>query len=204
MAIIRTKPGVVKASDGTYPELRGGTSGEAMVADAHGRYLEPARRGNVFFAATPSGQTTTAGLATTYVGLVVSNPVGNPWNLAILKVSYAWTVIASAVNGVGIAVGFNPATNITHSAAITPASTIYGVGPTPTAKADTGAALVTAPVYFMFLGDTPGASTNPATIVVDLEGSLIIPPGGYVCTVTTAVSQTASFWASMMWEEIPV
>lgn len=160
----------------------------------------------MFFAATQAGQTTTIGLATTYVGLVVSNPVGSSVNLVINKVGFAFTVIAAAVNHVGLAVGYNPTSQVTHTTPLSVYSTKFtnnaGVG--TQAKADSAATLPTAPIYFSFFNDTPTATTNPNGGVIDLEGSLVIPPGAYVATVTAAASSAAAFWASMQWEELPI
>lgn len=205
--VFQQQVGPSNGADGAYLNLRSGKAGDLIESQLHARYYEQTYRKNMFFAATQSGQTSTVGLATTYVGLVVSNPVGNLVNLAINKVSFGWTVIAAAVDTVGIAIGFNASTNVTHTTPVTAGgigSTIYGVGPAPTAKADTSATLPTAPVYYAFLGNTPTAITNPNGGVIDLEGSLLIPPGGYVLTATTAASPTSAFLASIQWEEIPL
>ena len=158
----------------------------------------------MFFAATQAGQTTTVGLATTYVGLVLSNPLGSQVNLVPNKVSFGWGVIAAAVDTVGLAVGFSGTTNVTHTTPVTPRSTYFGIGPTPIGLTDTSATLPTAPVYAMFFGNTPTATTNPNGGVFDLEGSIIIPPGGYILTATTAASAAAAFFASISWEEIQI
>lgn len=204
MAYNQIQIGPQSVVDGTTPTARGGKGGEMIVSDLNPVYYEQAYRKNTFFAAAQAGQTTTVGLNTTYVGLVLSNPLGNAVNLVINKVSIGWTVIAAAVDTIGIAVGYNATTNVTHTVAVTtaPASTLFGVGPLATAKADTSATLPTAPVYYCFLANTPAATTNPPGGVFDLQGSLIIPPGGYVCTVTTAASAAAAFLASFQWSEI--
>lgn len=190
---------------GTFKPFTSGASGAQRVLDAHGRYYDSASLKRMFFAATPSGQTTTVGLATTYVGLVLSNPVGNSFNLALSKVGWAQSVINAAVNAVGLAVGYNQATNVTHTTPVTAAHcTFFQASGQTTAKVDTAATLPTAPVYFMFLQSTPTATTNPSGGWIDLEHSLIIPPGGYVMTATVAASPAAAFWASMSWEEIPI
>ena len=197
--------GPVFGGTGTAPPFTADITGAQRVQDAHGRYFDTASRNQVFFAANQAGQTTTVGLATTYVGCVVSNPVGSSVNLVINKIGWMETVIASAVNGVGIAVGYNATTNVTHTTPLNVNGTRFmGTNNGGVARADSSATLPTAPVYYMFMDDTPTATTNPKGGIVDLEGSLIIPPGGYVCTVTTAASPAAAFWASIQWEELPI
>lgn len=191
-------------ASGTFKPLTSGLSGAQRIIDAHGRYYDQATYGRVFFAATQGGQTTSAGLATTYVGCCVSNPVGSKVNLVINKIGWAWTVIAAAVNSVGIAVGYSANTSVTHTTALAVNTTFFtNSGTGAWAKADSSATLPVAPIYYMFVDDTPTATTNPKGGLVDLEGSLILPPGAYVCTVTAAASSAAAFWASIQWEEVP-
>jgi hypothetical protein len=187
---------------GTFKPFTAGFSGGQRVQDAHGRYYDSCARGQIFNAATQAGQTTSAGLATTYVGLCVSNPIASKVNLVVNKVGWAWTVIAAAVNGIGLAIGFSPSANVTHTTPLVPSSSFVGA-PTGYAKADTAATLPVAPAYMMFLDNTPAATTNPKGGIIDLEGGIVVPPGGYICTVTTAASSAAAFWASMQWEELP-
>lgn len=181
-----------------------GEYSDITITELMPRYYQQAYRRNVFYAANSAGGTSSIGLSATYVGGVcLSNPIGSGVNLVPLKVGFIWTVIATVVNGVGLAVGYNAGTNVTHTVALVPASTLVGTGPAPLAKADSSATLPTAPVYSMFLTATPTATTNPTTPVTDLEGHFLIPPGGYLCTVTTAASASAAVWASMSWMEIP-
>lgn len=206
MSLTQLVVGPQTVGNGSQVTQRGGKGADGIVSDLNPIYYQQAYDQNTYFAATQAGQTSTVGLNTTYVGLVLSNPVGNLKNLVINKVSIGWTVIAAAVNTVGIAVGYNATTNVTHTVAVTqaPTSTIFGVGPAATAKADTSATLPTAPVYYCFLANTPAATTNPAGGIYDLQGSLIVPPGGYVMTVTTAASAAAAFLASFQWTELPI
>jgi hypothetical protein len=197
--------GPIKGGAGTPKPFTAGVTGAQRTVDAHGRYMDTALGRNLYFAANSAGVTTSVGLATTYVGNVVSNPVGSGVNLVIYKVGWAWSVIAAAVNTIAIAVGYNPTTQVTHTTPLVVQSAFFtnsGVG--GYAKADSSATLPTAPVYYMFIDNTPTATTNPKGGVIDLEGSIIIPPGGYIMTATTAASSGSAFWASIQWEEIPV
>ncbi len=190
----------------TITNLRSGQLGDLIVQDLHGRYYETTYRGNMFYTSTPSVATTTVGLATTYTGLCLSNPVGSPVNLAVNKCTMMQSVIqATQVEAYALAVGFNLTTNVTHTAAGTIQSTLAGSGLLSNAKADTSATLPTAPLYFAFVTNT-GTATADSTgaQVLDLEGSLVLKPGGYICWVTPAQASVAGLWFSFQWEEIPV
>lgn len=189
--------------DGVQNWARSGRQGDQIISELHGRYYESAFRKNLFFAAA-AGVTSSVGLATTYTGLCISNPIGSQVNLAICKVSFAQSVINAAVNAIGYGVGYNATTNVTHTTPLTPASTFYGSNATPVAKADSAATLPTAPVYAGFLGSTPTATTNPNGGMWDLEGSIIIPPGGYFVTLAAAASPASALWLGVHWEENPI
>lgn len=194
-------PQVISDGVGTQP-LRQEKTGALVVQELHGRYFETSYRKAGFYVATQALVTTSVGLTATHTGLALSNPVGSGILLAINKISMGQTTINTAVNQFGLAVGYNGATNVTHTTPVTPRSTYFGVGAAPVALADVSSTLPTAPFYYMFLAITPGATTNPNIGQTDLEGSLIIPPGGYLVTATQAAS-TAGFWASFQWEEVP-
>lgn len=192
-------------SDGSNPTARAGKSGETVVQALHGRYYEQAIRGGIFYAANQAVATTTVGLATTYTGLVLSNPVGSPVNLVLLKASMMQSVIqATQVEAYGIALGFNASTNVTHTAAITPQPSKVGSGAVAQAKVDSSATLPTAPVYAAFLQNTTTATSNGMGTMVDFEGSVILLPGAYALWVTPAQASVAGLWFSFLWEEVSV
>jgi hypothetical protein len=190
-------------SDGNQPTARFGRQGDIITSNLHGDYAEGAVRKTLFHVATPSGQTTTVGLATTYVGLCVSNPIGSGVNAYIVSVSCAQSVINAAVNAVGLAIGFNGTTNVTHTTPATPKNCFIGSSVAPACLADTAATLPTAPTYAGWISDTPTATTNPAAMMFEMKGMFIVPPGGYFMTATVAASPAAAFWAAIVWEEQP-
>ncbi len=203
--LIQGTVGEVTLSDGVVPVggVRQGKQGEGIVSELHGRYYETCLRKRMFHVATTALVTTSVGLSTTHTGLCLSNPVGSTVLLAINKISMAQHTINAAVNMWGISVGYNAATNVTHTTPVAPRSSYFNNLTTPTALADVSATLPTAPTYYAFISDSPTATTNPAPAMIDLEGSLILPAGAYLCTATAAAS-TAGFWASFQWEEIPL
>lgn len=199
-------PSVSSIGVNSTTNLRSGQLGDLIVQDLHGRYYESTYRKSMFSVSIQSVATTTVGLATTYTGLCLSNPVGSAVNLVLNKCSLMQSVIQSTqVEAYALAVGFNLTTNVTHTAAITPQSNFVGSGLTAVAKADTSATLPTAPLYYMFMTNTGTATADSTgTQVVDLEGSLILPPGAYACWVTPAQASVAGLWFSFQWEEIAI
>lgn len=197
--------GPQNASDSTQIKARGGRQGEQLISELHGRYYEQTFRGNMFSASIQAVATSTAGLALTYTGLVISNPVTSTVNAVINKVSVMQSVIQSAQpEAYAIAVGFNGTTNVTHSAALATRSNLVGSGKTSVVLADTSAVLPTAPFYHTFVHNTGTATANGTGSVIDLEGSVILIPGAYALWVSPAQASVAGLWFSFSWEEVPV
>jgi hypothetical protein len=200
---------------GSLPQYTGGTQSLAQLADRQGGvlasnlnayYAALALGGKMFSVAIQSVATTTVGLATTYTGLCLSNPVSSTVNLVLTKASMMQSVIqATQVEAYALAFGFNATTDVTHTAALTPQSTYIGSGLTSAARADTSATLPTAPVYGVFVSNT-GTATADSTgnMVFDLDGSYVLKPGAYVCWVTPAQASVAGLWFSFQWAELPV
>jgi len=182
---------------------RGGKQGDAIVSELHGRYYEQTYRKNVFFAASQAVATTTVGLATTYTGLCLSNPIGSGVTLALNKASIGQSVIETAVDAFGLAVGYSGATNVVHTAALTPQSALIGSGVSPYGKVDSSATLPVAPTYHSFLQSTSSATTDVTSGMFDYEGSLILLPGAFVIWASPAAS-VAGMWFSFQWEENPL
>ena len=199
------QPSNTSLAIGSTQNLRAGRLAELIVQELHGRYYESAYNKAIFTAASQAAATTTVGLATTYTGLCVSNSINSPVNLAINKCSFMQSVIqATQPEAFALAVGFNASTNVTHTTPGTPQSSVIGSGITANAKVDIAATLPTAPTYYAFVQNTPAATTNGAGGIIDLEGSLIIPPGGYILWATPAQASVAGMWFSIQWEEIPL
>lgn len=198
--------GTARYLDGTTPQTqRFGQQGDAMVSELHGRYYEQAVRGNIFNGATQALVTTTVGLATTYTGLVLSNPISAAVNLVINKASMMQSVLqATQVEAYAIAVGFNAATNVTHTTPVTTRSNKIGSGLVSVGLCDVSATLPTAPFYHTFVTNTGTATADSTGIqVVDLEGSVVLIPGAYALWVTPAQASVAGLWFSFQWEEVP-
>lgn len=201
------QPGEQLIGDSAVAAARGDRQGATSVSQLHARYYEQTFRRRIFSVATSAGQTTSVGAATTYVGLCVSNPVGSAVNLAMNKFGYGFSVIFAAASVIGLMTGFNASTNVTHTVAATPVSNFVG-SPKGVALADTSATLPTAPTLQLVL-NTAGTAAVSALFLsnqgwIDLEGSFVVPPGGYIALFTSTASGAAGAFASFSWEEVPV
>lgn len=191
---------------GATPNIRSGKYGDSIVSPLHGRYYEQTYNGNCFFVASQSVATTTVGLATTYTGLALWNPIGNSVNLVLNKVSFMQSVIqATQVEAYGIATGFSATTNPTQSTTVTIQSAKIGSGLTSVAKAASSANTLSAtPVYTHFIGATSTATADATFGFADLDGSIVLMPGAFACWVTPGQASVAGLWFSFSWEEVPL
>ena len=195
-------------SDGQAGLSRMGKAGEAVVQNLHGYYYEACKRGAVF-GGSIVGQVTTVGLATTYTGLCLSNPITSSVDLVILKAGYAHLVAFTAASALGLMTGYNATTNVTHTTPVTVRSQKF-VGSTGTGSGllDSAATLPTAPTLNVLFGSgLTGAITTAQQAVgsfVDIDGTIILPPGAYCAFYTSTASGTASSAFSLTWEEVAV
>ena len=188
---------------GVQAPLRQGNMGENIMSELHGRYYETAYRRALFNACVQAATTTTVALATTYTGLVLSNPIGSQVNLVLEKVGIALSVAPVGISALGIMAGYNSGTNVTHTTAGTPRSLFFGAGAAGVGLVDTSATLPTAPVLIHPLmgGFTAGALPSASPSLIDIEGGIILPPGAYaaIYSLTAAIGLF-----SFQWEEVPI
>lgn len=201
---------VASLSAGSQTITRMGNMGDAIVSELHGRYYEAAYR-RTLYTASALAQTTTAftsGTTTAVVGLTISNPITSPVNLVLNKVGVAYTVAFSAVAQIGLAIGYNSGTNVTHTTPVSVRSTYVGIGGAGYGLVDSSATVPTAPntTHIFGAGDTGAVTTVPyiGSGLIDLEGSIILPPGAYATIVTTAASGASGAHYSVSWEEVPL
>jgi hypothetical protein len=195
-------------SAGLQAPARAGQLGDMIVSELHGRYYETTYRRNGFIAANPTGVTTvafTSGTTVTGVtGTILYNPIGSLINCVVNKVGFAFPVINTTVNTVILAAGYNNTTAPSSTTALTVRSNFVGVGTAGTGLVYSVATLPTAPNTIAQLASMPSATTLPSVSFVDLEGSIILPAGAYLCLITTAASPTSGFQGSISWEEVPI
>ena len=201
--------GIQNNSDGRVVTARGGKQGEQMVSGLHGRYYEQTYRDNVF-SGSVVGQVTSAGLSTTYTGLVLANPVGSTVNLSIISAGYSFIVAFAAGAHVGLLAGYNGTTNVTHTAAVTVRSQKFVTSAAGNARGllDSSATLPTAPIVNLIFGSglTGAITTVPhlGPSLVNVDGQIVLPPGAYCGFYTSTASGTAGGAFSFVWEENPI
>jgi hypothetical protein len=201
---IEGRVGYIFANDGARENVRLGRFGDLLNSELMGRYYANTFRQNHFHASVQAGVTSSVGLATTYTGLVVSNPLGSGKLMVPLMFSLAQSVINAAVNAIGLACGYSGSTNVTHTTPVTPRNNYFGVGASPVCLADVAATLPVAPFYTgPWVADSGTATTNPPGTNIDLGGLFVIPPGGWIMMAAIAASPASALWPSFQWTEVP-
>lgn len=196
-------------SDGQTPLARAGKTSEQIMDQLHGRYYESAYRkqmynGVIASVVNSNGTNTTSA----YTGLCLSNPPGSTVNLVVNKIGYGFNNVFAPAVAIGLMCGFasnaNPVTN-----AITPTNQFYTGSGAGQGRLSSGLTVqnTVAPVVTHIFGAGLTGTSLSTTVVMgglqDLEGSLIIPPGGYMCGYTSNTTPAGFAW-SFSWEEVPV
>ena len=196
-------------SDGQTPLIRAGKTGEQICDFLHGRYYESTYRKQMYNGVVASvTQSNSTNTTSVFTGLCLSNPPGSTVNLVMNKVGYAFTNAFTPAVALGLMCGYasnaNPVTN-----SITPTNQFYTGSGAGQGRLSSGLAVqntIGPIVTHIFATGMTGASTTMPQVaqgLVDLEGCLIIPPGGYVCTYASN-STPAGMAYSFQWEEIAV
>lgn len=195
---------------GTNPNLRLDNMGGLAATQLHPRYYETTYRRQAYTVATVHGSpvTTSVGNSTTYQGVFLGNPSTSTVNLVLTKVGYATNTAPAAAVIVGLMTGVGLGATLTNAGNTNIRNRFVG-GIGSQAIANIGATNVTLPTtpvletVFGVITTTTLASTTPN--LIDLEGSIILPPGAFACIYTsTASGAAANFFGSMQWVEIPL
>lgn len=174
--------------------------GNLGVAQGHGDYFQNTNAGTTFGGANQAGATLSAGLATTYTGLCLSNPAASGKNLAIQNVNAQIIVAPGAVLALGLIVGFSAAGVVTHTTPITLLQNSLINGAAPVAKLDAACTIVGTPAWFRWLFAN-AASAGLGGFNYDAKGGIIIPPGGYIAIGANVAGPTAGLVGSFEWTE---
>ncbi len=191
-------------SDGVVTQVRGGQTGEMAVAQAHARFYDAVRRGNVFTASIPV--TALSVNSTTFTGLAIANPVGSGKIFSLLEVLVGISTSTTASAGV-ILTGGSQVTAITTNLVTQLNAFMGGGGAASKAVCSSGSTITTA-TQMRSIWDTglatsaTAATPAPMPYIKDqVEGALMLAPGQLISlqAITTAISVIAT----MTWEEIP-
>lgn len=189
-------------ADGVVQPPRMDRQGALNVSELHGRYYEQAFRRNIFWAANQAATAWSVALATTYTGIVLSNPPNSGVNLAVLQAGFVLSVAPAAIASIGLFCGYLVTGITAHTTPLTPFSNFIG-GPKGAGLADAAATLVDTPRWSHHIMGGFTAAALPATspAIIDLGGIFILPPGAYLGIGSlTAVTGLGS----LLWEEIPI
>lgn len=200
--------GIAVGLGAIVPNDRIGKMGDKIVSQLHGKLFEAAVTQTLFHAANQAVTATTVALATTYTGICLSNPVGSGKYIQVVGAGYAFVVAPAAPVAVGIMVGSNATTDVTHTTPLTPRCSMIGSGATSSAKVDAAATLPTAPTIERILGvvDTGAitVATQSASSTQAIEGGILLGPGSYAAIYTSTASGASAFLGSFQWIEFPV
>lgn len=180
-----------------------GTGGDLWGSSLHGTKYTQAVQSNLARGANPSAVTLSAALATTYVGLCLSNPAGNTKNLVLRRVSGLCIIAPGTFLAMGVIAGYAVGGITVHTTALTPASSLIGTGTAPTGKLDSACTLVGTPVWAAWLQSNAATGGN-TNFSIDLEGGIVLPPGAYAAIGANAAGPGSGFLGSMEWEEIAI
>lgn len=180
---------ITRYTTGTTANNRSGQTGDQIVSEYGPRYALAGNAGEIFSAANQTAVTHTVGLATTYTGFVLINPVNSGKNAEIIFASATVSVAASVAGNLGLILG-GSAAGVTAFTAI--ATSLWG-----TTRADNNAAtngsvcsvaaagitLVGTPRYALWLTSVGTGAVNLFSIapaaIAELGGSISVGPGGY-------------------------
>lgn len=214
-------------ADGAYGEIRLGRLGDAIISELHGRFYEQAYRGNLFsggmgLTSISNATFTTGTLSASCTPVVgVWNPVGSGVNLVILQAVLGIAITAATNTGGHPFVWATSVGNgvITTGAAPLSRATLQAAG--SKAKDMSGAALTGlttnmvvrqasalgggSSANFSFVGTAVGQATTPGGFQVEnLDGSLIVPPGGVLALLATTTPVAHSAASGIVWEEVQI
>lgn len=185
---------------GTNPNLRLDNMGGLTVSQLNPRYYEETYRRQTYTIANQSGVTTSTGLSGSYTGLFIQNPTTSTVNVVITKVGYAISVVGTA-GVIGLMTGTGA--SIT-STLVTPRNRFVGGVGAQCLAAATCTLPGTAVIETILGSQTTALDAGLGPKVIDLEGSLILPPGAFAAFYTSTATGTSGFFGSFQWVEIPL
>ena len=222
--------GPAQYSKGSVAATRGGNLGDLIASELHGRFYEQNYQGNLFSigcmpattaAPTPLSAATILLTASAQPIVGLWNPLNSLVNAVILQAmlvdvinnvtsvapgSFVW---AASLGNSSLTAGLSPWNRKTLSQS---GSQVKGFS-LSTASLLTG--LTNNLVIFDaaefnvasgLLTTTVAASTPTPSVsgIANIDGNIIVPPGGVLALLNTVSSITHSVTARLLWEEVPV
>lgn len=185
--------------------------GAFSQSSRHGKYYASAYSRRTFQGGNQAGATLSAALATTYVGLCLSNPAASTVNLVLKRVSGIVIVAPAAFLGLGLITGWAAGGITVHTTALdadilntyvgAAASAGSVVAAASAAHLDAACTLVGTPLWTRWFMSEAATAQNPQ-FDTDMDDAIIIPPGGYAAVGGTVAGPAAGFLGSFEWEEL--
>lgn len=206
--VVAGEVGPEQAGSGTSIPFRQGILGDVIVSELHGRYYEQVSRKNVFSCYSAARAITVVGTGLVGLQLWNGSPVSGGVNLVLLKTGGMITVTSATTTGIILATGLGQVTAPSGQTSADAVKNNFLGGPPPNATAIAAGTFTAAPTGIATLmhntaaiaatGEDPG-------YLIDLEGSIIVPPQAYVAICALGATGAAASWTGfIMWEEVPV
>lgn len=220
------RTGLIASSDAAVNPARADKTGALVIQDAHGRFTEAALRGTLFSAGMTITSISNATFSTGTLGATctpiigVWNPLTSGKNLLILQAKLQIINTALQVTGAGGLVWAVSTGQSAISTGIIPLNRLSLAASGSVAKGFAGTALTglsgSLVVYeaaglggllsnLSTLQTAAGLMPQAPTFVDNIDGSIVVPPGGVLallCTTNPPVAISAA--SALLWEEIPV
>lgn len=224
--ILQGQVGPTINSDGAFPNVRQGKLGDIINSELHGRFYEQAYRGNLFSGGMTVTSINNATFTTGTLGATCT-PIAGVWNpgtstvnLVILQAVMSVIMTALQATGAGafvwasstgnnsISTGGIPWNRKTLAQSGSQAKNMAGVALTGlsnnlvvmhASQLDGGSAYNIA-----LLATAAGFQPSAIASVENIDGSIIVPPGGVLALLATTTPVAHSAATSLLWEEVPV
>jgi len=226
--LLQTLTGPSKVSNGSLSALRGGTLGDGIISELHGRFYEQNYQGNLYSigcmpatTAPPTALSASTILLTASAQPIVGvwNPLSSTVNVVILQATLVDVINAATSVAPGSFVWAASIGNTALSAGLAPFNrkTLSNNGSQAKGFSLSTASLLTGLTNNLVIFDaaefnvasgllttTVAASTPTPSVsgVQNFDGSIIVPPGGVLALLNTVSSVTHSVTARLLWEEV--
>jgi hypothetical protein len=178
-----------------------------QVTQRHGKLYQPARDGRIFHGATAATGVAPGTAIGTTAAFALHNPAGSGVTIAIQKASMGYISGTLGAGTVWHLVNTNVSEAIPTGTAIVERPALAG-GASGKGIALTTATLAAAPVivrpFASLQASLATTAVAPWQVSEDLDGDILLPPGGtYALHATAAAGSTPLVAFGVTWEEIP-
>lgn len=203
-------------------EFRQARTADMVISEGHGRFWEPCSRNTLYgFGISNTTLSTTTAIATGVTATATPiiglwNPPSSPVNLVVLQATIVVTTIGATAVAPGgfmwlVSSGQN---NITTGSTPINAKTLVAGGSVAkvfsvsTALTGLVGGLVTYRVAAITCMNAAGAATAVSLvqgqITDNVDGAIIVPPGGVLAMMNQVSTTTNSVSTSILWEEVVI